>query len=201
MTIRQLRLLRGSAASCIATLLAALSHTLGGGSPPHPLLILAVAVLLIPVSALLVGSRIRLAGLTAAVAATQFVFHGIFEVTGGITPTGLALGAHHHGAIVLDFGASGTADPSLLAASPVMLVAHLAAALVTTALLWRGELLVQAIARWVRAKLRAPQPVLQHGSDLRVPVSRSVARVSFRLLADCAWRRGPPVPALSIFWS
>ncbi|MGV2903535.1 hypothetical protein ACNPM4_17850, partial [Microbacterium sp. AGC62] len=57
MNARQLRLVRAAAVSSVATLLAALSHTFGGGAAPHPLLILAVATLLTPFSALLVGTR------------------------------------------------------------------------------------------------------------------------------------------------
>lgn len=196
MTIRQLRLLRGATASSTATVIAALSHTLGGGSLPHPLLMLTVSVLLIPVAALLVGARVRLPGLAAAVTATQMVFHGVFEVVGGITPTGLTPG-HQHGPIVLNF-ASEAADPSLLTSSPLMLAAHLGAAVLTIAALWRGELLVQAIARWVRAKLGVPQPVPPPEVDAHVRVSDTAPHITARLLADCAWRRGPPASDLRI---
>lgn len=195
MSIRQLRLLRGASASTVATMIAALSHTFGGGSLPHPLLMLTVSVLLTPVAALLVGARVRLPGLTAAVTATQVVFHGLFEVVGGITPTGLALGGHQHGAVVLHID-PGASAPSLLTASPGMLAAHAAAAVVTVVLLRRGELLVQTIARWVRALLRTPQPAPSPGdATTRVPVSRTVPRAPSRLLDDCAWRRGPPARA------
>lgn len=190
MSTRQLRLLRGAAASTVATMIAATSHTIGGGALPHPLLMLAVSVLLTPVAALLVGARVRLPGLAAAVTATQVIFHGLFEIIGGITSTDLALGGHQHGAIVLPVD-PGVADPSLLTASPGMLAAHAAAAVVTVVLLRHGELLVQAIARWVRALLRTPHPAPSH-SDAQVPVLRTVLRAASRLLDDCAWRRGPP---------
>lgn len=197
MSIRQLRLLRGASASTVATMIAALSHTFGGGSLPHPLLMLAVSVLLTPLAALLVGARVRLPGLAAAVTATQVVFHGVFELVGGITPSGLALGGHHHGTVVID-AAPGVADPSLLNSSPGMLAAHAAAAVLTALLLWRGELLVRTIARWVRALLRRPQPVPSLGGSTRVPVSRMVPRAATRLLDGCAWRRGPPACAARI---
>lgn len=155
---------------------------------------LTVSVLLTPLAALLVGARVRLPGLAAAVTATQVVFHGVFELVGGITPTGGALGGHQHGAIVLNV-APGSADPSLLTASPGMLAAHAAATVVTVMLLRRGELLVQSIARWVRALLRTPQPVPSHADCTRITVSREVPRAVSRLLDDCAWRRGPPAGA------
>jgi hypothetical protein len=199
-SIRQLRLLRGASASTVATMIAALSHTFGGGSLPHPLLMLAVSVLLTPVAALLVGTRVRLPGLAAAVTATQVVFHALFEIVGGITPSGLTPGGHQHGAIVLNVE-PGAAAPSLLSASPGMLAAHAAATVITVVLLRRGELLVQTVARWVRALLRTPQPAPSHGERaIRVPGSRTVARAASRLLHDCAWRRGPPacVPRIAL---
>jgi hypothetical protein len=190
-SIRQLRLLRGASASTVATMIAALSHTVGGGSPPHPLLMLTVSVLLTPVAALLVGSRVRLPGVAAAVMATQVVFHAVFEVTGGISPTGLTPGAHQHGPIVLAISPA-AAHPSLLSASPAMLAAHAIAAVATAALLWRGELLVQAVAHWVRALLRTPQAVPSPAADIRLPVSHAIVRPASRLLDDCVRRRGPP---------
>ena len=194
MTIRQLRLFRGAVASSVATIFAAVSHTVGGGTAPHPLLILTVAVLLSPLAALLVGTRIRLSGLTGAVLSTQFVFHALFELTGGIAPTGL-VGGHQHGPIVLEL-APGT-HPDLLSSSPGMLLAHLLAALLTTLLLWRGELLIRAIARWVRTLLRLPQTAPAHPVAAPANVTRTEAPLLDRLLADCAWRRGPPASALS----
>jgi hypothetical protein len=140
---------------------------------------------------------VRLPGLAAAVTATQVVFHGVFEVVGGITASGLALGGHQHGPLVLQSN-PGAADPSLISASPGMLAAHVAAAAVTAVLLWRGELLVQTIARWVRALFRTRQPVRSYGDDTRIPVSRTVPRAASRLLDDCAWRRGPPARASRI---
>ena len=62
--------MRGAAASVIATLLAAVSHTIGGGQAPNPLLMLAVSVLLTPLAAVLVGRTVRLAGITGAVVGT-----------------------------------------------------------------------------------------------------------------------------------
>lgn len=75
MNARQLRLVRAAAVSSVATLLAALSHTLGGGAVPHMLLILAVATLLTPLSALLVGIRESRGRVAIAVFLGQAAFH------------------------------------------------------------------------------------------------------------------------------
>ncbi|GAA3926123.1 hypothetical protein [Microbacterium soli] len=192
MTTRQLRLLRGMSASVVATVLAAVSHTFGGGSAPHPLLILSAAVLLAPPAVLLVGARIRLLRLAAAVATTQGAFHILFEVAGGITPTG-TVGGHQHGPIVLTLGPAST---EVLPPSTAMLIAHLLAAAVTTLLIWRGELLIQAIARWVRALLRVPQTASSRPRRAPASMPRTAPHILTSLLADCAWRRGPPAPAL-----
>lgn len=193
MTSRQLRLLRGTASSSIATLIAAVSHTVGGGAPPHLLLMLTVSVLLTPVAALLVGTRIRLPGLAAAVTATQVAFHTLFAVAGEIAPSAVGGGGHQHGPLVLRFPPQGATASAMDAP---MAAAHLAAAVLTILLLRRGELLVQTVVRWVRMLLRRPlnAPRLPVAAPPGAPCS--TPRAARRLLADCAWRRGPPLAAL-----
>lgn len=192
MTSRHLRLLRGTASSSIATLIAAVSHTVGGGAPPHLLLMLTVSVLLTPVAALLVGTRIRLPGLAAAVISTQVAFHTLFAAAGEIAPSAVG-GGHQHGPLVLAFPPQGATASAMDAP---MAAAHLVAAVLTILLLRRGELLVQTVVRWVRMLLRRPlnAPRLPVATPPGAP--RSTPRAARRLLADCAWRRGPPLAAL-----
>ncbi len=88
MTSRQLRLVRGAAASTAATIIAAVSHTIGGGAAPHPLLIVALSVFLTPVAALLVGRRANIIRLGAAVVLAQTVFHVLFAALGATVSIG-----------------------------------------------------------------------------------------------------------------
>lgn len=185
MTSRQLRLLRGAAASLIATIIAAVSHTIGGGSPPHPLLIIALSVFLTPLAALLVGRTSRLGRLSAAVLVSQTLFHVLFVFLGATASPTLATGHHH--VMTLDL------STSTVAPDAGMLGAHVVAAALTIVLLWRGEQLIRVVARWVRATLRVRMPRLQ--ADWPVPASivTTARRFVSTVRAGDISRRGPPV--------
>lgn len=181
--------MRAVVVSAAATLIAAVSHTIGGGAAPHPLLILAVSALITPLSALLIGvrhSRIR----TAATAlSAQAAFHVVFQVLGAPTVDGAiaSTGHAHH----LDLSQLGAVS-SLPAPSVAMLGAHIVAAVLTLLLLWHGESLLQAIGGWVQALLRSV-PTLSP-PDHRRPsrlVSMLVA-LTDTALTGAVSRRGPP---------
>ncbi|MFB8190218.1 hypothetical protein ACFC14_12885 [Microbacterium sp. NPDC055988] len=189
MNARQLRLLRAAAVSSVATLLAALSHTFGGGAAPHPLLILAVATLLTPFSALLVGSRQSRGRVAAAVFVAQGAFHLLFQALG--SPTGAdtvgVVGHDHH--LDLDLLGPATAETSL---TTMMLLAHIAAALLTTVLVWHGEALLRSVVRWVEAMLQRAATVAP-AEHPRPPRLRSTLLPSFDAAVLAAVpRRGPP---------
>lgn len=186
MTSRQLRLLRGFAASSVATVIAAVSHTIGGGPAPHPLLVVALSVFFTPVAALLVGKTPSPVRLSAAVLLSQTVFHVLF-VALNATASGTVAGAAHHHVLVL-----GPIDESV-APDAGMLGAHLVAGVLTILLLARGESVLRAIGGWVHAVLRwgMPQP------EREWPVPSAFARtarvfVQTIRVGDLS-RRGPPV--------
>ncbi|GAA1731938.1 hypothetical protein [Microbacterium paludicola] len=191
MTTRQQRVLRGAVAAAVATLLAATSHTIAGAPAPAPLLIGLMMALLTPVAGSLAGPRPSLVRLAAAVIVSQVAFHGAFQLLG--SPTGVGMSpatahAHAHGAV----------DPTMLqvtAAAPEgvgMYVAHAIAAVLTIALLWRGERVVHAIARETLRVLRraeAPRPALI--PDPPAAFASPVRPSAPRLLLSVSWR-GPP---------
>ncbi|MHC9044983.1 hypothetical protein ACYX8G_10395 [Microbacterium saperdae] len=189
MTSRQLRLMRAIVVSSAATLIAAVSHTIGGGAAPHPLLILAVSALITPLSAVLIGvrrSRIRTA---ATVLVTQAAFHVMFQVLGAPAVDGAtASGAHSHH---LDLSQLGAVS-SLPAPSAAMLGAHVVAAALTLFLLWHGESLLQTVADWVQALLGSVPLVTppEHRRPSRL-VSTLVA-LTDTALTGAVSRRGPP---------
>lgn len=188
MTSRQLRLVRAAAVTSVATLIAAVSHTLGGGSAPHPLLILAVATLLTPVCALLVGVRASRTRVALAVLSSQAVFHLLFHVLGSPTGSSVTDSGHAHH---LDLALLGPVAP-VAAADATMLGAHVVAAVLTTLLVWHGEALVRAVARWfqallVRALLSAPAEHRRPGTLRSVLLPPLDAAVSSGIS-----RRGPP---------
>lgn len=189
MTSRQLRLIRAVAVSAAATLIAAVSHTIGGGAAPHPLLILAVSALITPPSALLIGvrpSRIRTA---VTVLFAQAAFHVVFQVLGAPTADGApAAGTHAHH---LDLTQLATA-PAAPTPSAAMLGAHIVAAVLTMFLLWHGESLLRAVSDWVLAFLRSI--AILTPPDHRRP-SRLVSTLvplTDAALTGAVSRRGPP---------
>lgn len=189
MTSRQLRLIRAAAVSSVTTLIAAVSHTIGGGSAPHPLLIVAVTTLLTPLSALLVGIRASRIRSAVAVLVAQAAFHVLFQLLG--SPTGSAAGnatGHAHHADLALFGPPASATT----ADTTMLGAHVVAAGLTTLLVWHGEALVRVVARWFRALL--VRAVLSAPADHPHPGAlRSLLLPPFDAAVSTAVsRRGPP---------
>ena len=189
MNARQLRLLRAAAVSSLATLLAALSHTFGGGAAPHPLLILAVATLLTPLSALLVGSRQSRGRVAAAVFVAQAAFHLLFQVLGSPTGTDTVSSVGHTHQLSLDLLGP---TPSAASLSTMMLFAHAVAAALTTLLAWHGEALLRSVVRWVEAMLQRAAAVVP-AEHPRPPRLRSTLLPSFdAAVFAAAPRRGPP---------
>ncbi|MFS0893429.1 hypothetical protein [Microbacterium sp. 179-I 3D3 NHS] len=198
MTSRQLRLMRAAAVSSVATLIAAVSHTLGGGAAPHPLLVVAVAILLLPACAVLVGPRRSRPRVAAAVVVGQAAFHLVFQALG--SPTGsAALGAgspagaahaHHLDLTALPAAALGAAAA---APGPAMIGAHVVAAALTTLLLWHGETIVRAVAGWFLARLHAAVACspAEHGRP--VPLRSLVIATRDAAVSAAVSRRGPPL--------
>ncbi|QNA92407.1 MULTISPECIES: hypothetical protein [unclassified Microbacterium] len=189
MNARQLRLVRAAVVSTVATLLAAVSHTLGGGAAPHPLLILAVATLLTPLSAVLVGLRRSRVRVAVAVVLSQTVFHVLFQGLG--SPTGASTRTtvgHTH---VIDLTALGSTEAAS-APGATMLLAHAVAAALTVLLVWRGETTVRAVARWVEAVFRRAVAAAP-AEHPRPPRLRSVLlRPLDTAVSATVRRRGPP---------
>lgn len=203
MTSRQLRTLRGASASGIATVIAALSHTAGGAQAPAPLIVVAMAALLTPGAILLVGARPRLPRLATTVLATQAAFHLAFLALG--SPVATHPAAESHAAHLAHAAHAAAASTQLghpthlatLAASQTdarMIGAHLVAALLTVALLHRGEAVVRAIASWASVVVRraAPQPLLLARTHAPGAAPARLAR-ALRIVAGPRSPRGPPV--------
>lgn len=187
MTIRQLRLLRAAAASTVATVFAAASHTIAGGAAPHPLLVVAVASLLVPFAAALIGARASRCRVTLTVLVSQAVFHLIFQVLGAPTGATSVSGHAHH----LDLASLG---PVTEAAAPdaVMIAGHAVAAALTSLLVWHGESMARAVAGWVRARLLRAAPPQRPAHSRPAPLSSRALSLLTPSLAASISRRGPP---------
>lgn len=90
MSDRGARLVRGGIAAVFATSAAALSHVLGGGNAPHPLLALVSLTISALVYIALAGRVLSLKNLMAAVVVSEGLFHLLFSVSTGTQATMLA---------------------------------------------------------------------------------------------------------------
>jgi hypothetical protein len=165
MSSRATRVVRGLSAAAIALFVAALSHVAaGGGAPGQAGTALAAAFAAI-VCIALAGRRLSVTRLTIAVVTSQFVFHLLFGVGSG-SGSGLSVTtSQHHGRTV------STLVPDALAAAPVaptghlhdspwMWLAHGVAAVITVALLARGENVARRLLAIARHRLWEPVGVL-----------------------------------------
>ncbi|KQQ68934.1 hypothetical protein [Microbacterium sp. Leaf320] len=190
MTSRQLRLLRAASASAVATLLAATSHTVAGGAAPHPLLVISVMTLVVPIAALIIGGRASRLRVAATVLVSQAAFHVVFQLLGTPTGTTVLSGHQHH----LDLSAL---SPMAAATAPDLLMVngHLGAAVITTALVWHGESMVRAVAGWVKARLRRAATAFRPSHRLPAPPVVALPLLVDRALSTSLSRRGPPAIA------
>lgn len=188
---RQQRLLRGSVAAAIATFAALLSHVAAGADFPSIAGIIAPLVLAIFVSVLLAGRTLSASRLLVAVATSQLFFHILF-VAG--TTSIIASGHAHGGPALVLTHAGQSADGG-------MWLSHAFAALVTTAVIYRGE---RAVLRVRHAVTALTVRASSHAVTTLTPPARpeiAVSGTSFVYRPAIAWRtlilsvphRGPPV--------
>lgn len=158
---RAQRTARGAAGAVATTVLAGASHALAGGEVTW-LALLATSVLALPLCVALAGRVGSLWRLSLGVGVSQFVYHWSFSSLGvsaasGSAPatTGVAAGPHaaHWSAVAFVPGAA-SAD----AAGWWMWVMHAVAALVTVALIHRGEQAVLGIFALLRLALPRALP-------------------------------------------
>jgi hypothetical protein len=180
---RGARVLRGLAASAVATAAAATSHSLSGGSLTLVGLLIAGAFAAL-VSIALAGRSLSLVRLAASVLISQLAFHLAFSVigTGG---TVMQMG-HHAMVVTTDVATAPSADARMWAG-------HAIAALVTIVLLRHGEaafwrvreLVLFALAVWL-----VPVPEVPRASAR--PTWLTVHPPLFLLRRSALKYRGPP---------
>ncbi|MCP2370987.1 hypothetical protein BJ978_001663 [Agromyces terreus] len=193
MTSRWARVARGGVIAAFATFVAALSHTLGGGTAPG-----ALAVgLSFAFSALLciavVGARLSAVRTVIAVSTTQFALHALYSVQGGgAVPTA---GGHHH--LVFELP-SGAASASPFAYDASMLLTHLAAVVVTVLAIRHGDAalrasLAAALLAVASVLPSVPAPVVERPAPTPSGSGFTAPRALASLLHLSVMRhRGPP---------
>lgn len=194
MNARSLRAVRGFAAAGIATLLAAVSHTIGGGDAPPAAVIVSMVLLSAPIATALVGRRLNPARVLIAVLLSQIAFHAAFSLVGGRSAAAASSMMHDHDAMTVPLLEQAVAVPP----SSLMLTAHVLAALLSTVLLYRGERAIRSLLVLVIDRLAArTRGIAPHERRLRrAPASTSLRRPRLALLSDAIARRGPPPVSL-----
>jgi hypothetical protein len=188
-----LRLGRAAVLGVCCLLLSLTAHVLAGGAAPSPLALIVLAVPVACLSILVTGERAGLTRIGGTLAATQVGLHEGFMLLAQPHCNLPTMAGHGHTAV----GVAMSCTPAMPMAGPsaLMFAAHVAAAVATGLLLWRGERLLWALVTWLAVALPQaldPLPVPARGRAHPVAVRRST-RSSTTL--GGVGRRGPPAVA------
>ncbi len=187
---RWARVARGWTAAAFATFVAAFSHALGGGATPSAFGILASLVLSGMLCSLLAGRTLSLWRLSASVALSQVLFHGLFVSLGTPIPGASPMGGMP-GGMPID------AAPLAHHAGASMWLAHVVAGLITLIGFRYAEQAFWGIADTARLALARLTslvvPVLATPrASVTLPETRELRSGLTHLLHSMS-HRGPPV--------
>jgi hypothetical protein len=155
MTARWARFARGWAIAGFSTFVAALSHTLGGGHAPGWLGVVLSLAFAGVVCVALASRGMSLLRLSASVALSQVIFHGLFSVgvPGGALTVDAVSTSHGHETVHVLAGAGGAA-PVLEPHGVGMWFFHAIAAVITVAALRYGDGIIHRILDVARLAIR-----------------------------------------------
>lgn len=178
------RVARGWTAAGFATIVAAVSHTLGGGVPPTVFAVLVSVTISGMACTLLAGRTLSLWRLAASVALSQVLFHTLFSGLG--TPVSAV---HSHAPTLIEATTSHHASG--------MWFAHIVAGVVTLAVLRYAEAAfwgLSSTARLFFARLLAavalPEPLVVAGHRIAQDLA-ILPRATARIISPMRYR-GPP---------
>ncbi|QIM16886.1 hypothetical protein G7067_11515 [Leucobacter insecticola] len=198
------RVARGGMGAAIATLLAAASHGLAGGSITLPAIIV-TGVIALPLCTALAGRIGSVWRLSLGVAFAQFLYHwsfaGISAAGSGSAPLasgGIPVSPHAAHLLALESFAAGL-TPGLapaLSADTTMWAMHGIAAIITIAILHRGERAFLSLRGMLR-KAYTPVCITLGGISVRPQIAAARPRFSnvFERLFSAVTHRGPPAAA------
>lgn len=199
---RAARVGRGAAGAFIATALAAVSHSIGGGQITL-LAVFATAILAMPLCVALAGKLGSLWRLGLGVGVSQFIYHWSFaglgvSISSPLATSGesMALPVSPHAEHLAQMQNFVPAIAEAGAASWVMWLSHLVAAVATVALLYRGERATVALGRLLTRTIFTPVflSLRSETGSIVQPVRQSRAPLAERLRSLSAIsHRGPPI--------
>lgn len=177
-------LIRGGTAAFVSTGIALVFHLMAGGAVPALPGLLLPLFLATGVCVLLAGVRVPAVRLLFSVGASQLLFHNLFML--GATDLSGAAHTHH------------TANSPVPEESAWMLLAHVAAAVLTALALRHGELIFTRIAAslrrlaWRFLRPVATVPAGHTAAPARLVDERAWVPVTRLLVRSSVVRRGPP---------
>ncbi|MBH0053901.1 hypothetical protein I6E74_06930 [Salinibacterium sp. SWN139] len=186
MHTRAMRVLRGSLAALFATFAAAISHQIAGGVAPSLFGIGVSLVISVAICTLLAGRTVSMVRLSAAILASQGMYHTLFSSM--LAPEGIA--PHDMAAMTFDFSsAAQTADSA-------MSLSHLAAAVITILMFTYAEVALWGLfdtARVFLSRLLSSTSLTTiHVLEFRVvPGATPATPLGARVLSIMRYR-GPP---------
>ncbi|MGO3148190.1 MAG: hypothetical protein ACTIJ6_10990 [Leucobacter sp.] len=190
---RAARTARGALFAFVSTVLAAASHAIAGGTIT-PQAVLVTAVIVLPICVALSGRVASLWRVSLAVGVSQFFYHWVFAGVGAssaLSVQNTPLGAHAAHVASLERFAPSVVDSG--SAGALMWALHGVAAIVTIALLTRGERAILALRHTIRRALPRPFVLPIIGRRVLVPISHEVSALNDQRRAFSACTlRGPP---------
>ncbi|QNN63790.1 hypothetical protein H9L06_00220 [Leucobacter denitrificans] len=188
---------RGMLFAAIATVLAAASHALAGGTVT-PIAMLVTAIIALPLCVALAGRSGSVWRVAIAVGVSQFFYHWVFAGIGASTSTASGpIGDFPAGSHAAHLAALEQFVPRVIeagAADATMWILHGLAAIISAAFIARGERAIMALGSMLgRAFPHAIAP-----TEILAPVPQIVSidapALRVQLLTRCARTlRGPPV--------
>lgn len=198
-----LRIVRGWIGALICTCLAAASHTLADGIAPPLVIVGLVLAISGVICTALAAAKFSLLRTTLAVLMSQGLYHLVFglfghQVSAGHMTSIGGTGVHANHTVALSIEPSLSVSPALgSSAESIMLASHLVAAVLTIAMLRKGELAAATLLDSIL--LCIPRLILfarswQPNSPRSTPIPDSPAGIiRFDILFSALRRRGPPV--------
>ncbi len=180
------------AIAALATFVASLAHTVGGGTPPGPVAIALAIAFSTPLAMLLTGGRARLLRTSVAALISQSALHLCYAIVGGAS---VAVPASGHAAH-LGGAQSGTVltAPVIDHGHALMPLAHVVAAAIVVIALAFGHDAARALARvvhlFVRRLTAMPSPVVVSTPRTAADAWLPTLLTSFH--RTTLWSRGPP---------
>jgi hypothetical protein len=204
-----LRLLRAASFAASVLILALTAHVVGGAAAPSPMVIAAIAMLMLPVASLLAGRRRGLPALAGGLLAGQVVLHHVFMAFAASPvcrvlpgPTAPATGGaylHDHARMTqAAFSSCASVAPAPShdgGTSLWMVLAHGVAIAALAVLLTRGEQVLWLVADRLIPRLPAPVVLVRPCITRLAILARRVVAPRPPLLAGGTGRRGPPLAA------